>query len=418
MTSKGLILLASLLLSATGVRGETADCLAGELQFWNPVHAKPRAPGSTYTFERWLTTRLDESQVLPDEAGLLTLVGNTSAHKAALRCALQKHAPSGSAPHHLLGAEPVSISCLGGCKDLVQQVAWRLQERDTLWTIVMVQHADQAHLQQINELVTKFVLNGRCKYEGSTPPVMNVDCKRVLFVLSAGFGRKFLVKPTGCGDKTGLSQYLHSGADSLLKSIKRSGEVRGWLESSKLSEYHEVDKRLEASMRLVRGEIPCDWVEAFKIALQADGDGSCKPEADAATRLAGRPDLGPDGPLGRFRGQDAIVQAVNDSIYNVLNLNASLDGPEVFFFYGLPGTGKSYLPKVIAHAMYGIDPDVPGNKPPYCASPSCASNTYAHEHQLCRRCPCLRLRSKVSIWCASCLPRCFLQDGLAEDNAG
>ena len=168
-----------------------------ELNFWSKHGVNnPQAP---FAFELWLTSNVDPTKVKNTGAGLLTLVGNQSAHKEALACTLHEKAPLGTGPRHLLDRDPSTVSCADGCKDLVQQVAWMLKDRDGVWTTVFIEHADKAPTSQLNLLVTKFVAAAnpsRCEYAGSEVPKVVVDCSKVLFVLSSGLITAYCLLPT------------------------------------------------------------------------------------------------------------------------------------------------------------------------------------------------------------------------------
>ena len=63
---------------------------------------------------------------------------------------------------------------------------------------------------------------------------------------------------------------------------------------------------------------------------------------------------GDDGPLSRLVGQHYVVRAIRKTLAELEAADGMVSRlPEVFFFYGFPGSGKTYLAKLIAEAYHG-----------------------------------------------------------------
>ena len=340
-----------MLVSSFLLQAAAAACSGSTVWHANAVQQR-------FAFEHWLSEVVHKPCRVVDcslegrchKAGLLTLAGNASAHETAVRCAIAENSPVGSDVRYLVQDEYWSrLSCNGGCDQLVSQVAMALQPRNALWSVVFIDHVEQADPQVVANLILDFVEGGGSCKHSTADEVFSIDCSRVLLVLSTAFGKELI-------DETVASAPLPS---SKLEKRARDRAQR-WYHPSAVQDYGKNTRgRLLSNLRVALGESPASLLDAYITRAEAEAAAKAACDADhpsPAHMVSGAPDLSTEGPLGRLVGQSYVVRAINKTLRE---LSATTDGslvshlPEVFFFYGAPGLGKTFLAKLIAEAYHG-----------------------------------------------------------------
>jgi len=326
---------------------------------------------ASHPLESWL------ANPNPRTSGYAFLAGNATAHAPALECRLLDAAAHGRS--ELLEAAGrahwYTFSCDDGCASLVDDVGRTLRDRATgRWSVVLVQEAEHAPVSAINTLVSRFWQQAKCQHR-LAEGMMEADCSRTLFVLSSRFGSELL-----------------SSADALAKPrVKLQADVlRGataWL--NRHDSLSKVPQRLKNALALAMGERPGDLFAHRMAEQDAQRQQRCDAEkhgggagagagagagsggalvvagAAAAAAAGASASAAPQVDLSvfeRMAGNEQVVAAVRERLRN---LRSGADGGEAahtFFFYGYPGTGKSFLAELMGRAVHGAER---GNAPPF-----------------------------------------------------
>ena len=300
------------------------------------------------------------------KAGLLTLAGNVSAHADAVRCAIGENAPLGSDARYLLEEEHWErLSCADGCHDLVKRVANVLKQRDAMWTVLIIERAEKADPQVVANLLLDFVEGGgKCKHSAAES-VVSMDCSRALLVLSTDFGSGLL---DAAPERSMTSSSLPLTRSKLEKRVK-DGAQR-WFRPTGVQDYGKNTRgRLMSNLRVAQGEPPATLLDAYirraeqqQQQRRDEHEGASCDEAESGGGVSSTfddvrlPRLGASGPLGKLVGQSYVLRAINKTLAELAASEESGGAsalPEVFFFYGSPGAGKTYLARLIAEAYHG-----------------------------------------------------------------
>ena len=309
----------SLVLAVLATATASPWCTAGAAGIW-----RRRASDAHYVFENWATK---SSTDRPASSGILVLAGNATAHEAALDCALRANlAPNSEAAARLADdASKHRIDCggAGGCARLVDAAAEVLRRRASLWTVLLVERAELAPTAQLSNLVAKFVGKSTCRSR-TAEATANPDCSRTLFVLSTSFGRAELLNPA----------WRAQPAEKLDAEVRKR-EAK-WLLGAPEHHAQQVPQKLRDSLRVVLGDAPDDPFAALIATAEAE-------------RAAGGDCLATGDAFGRFVGQPEVVAEVRKAAAEEFSYS---DEAHKFFFYGHPGTGKTYLSSLIATALH------------------------------------------------------------------
>jgi hypothetical protein len=340
----------------------------------------------------------------PHTSGHVLLTGNTTAHAEALKAEILARSQGSDTLRLLDPAAWYQISCADGCENLMDSVSQALRERSGLWTVILVNEAEHAAPYQIASLVGRFWRSARCTHATASWQ-LSVDCRRTLFALSTSIGSDVLEgeprwlahscasehseDPEGmtggvggiiCADGGGRaggvqatpgavgvgeapgSGGVSSGSSSVLLRQRMLRECSAWLAA--------VEAAVPAFQRPARA-----MRKAIAVALGSPGASSSssliarqtaerlrRSTAVARAPWAACPNNGKDcigraGPdtsaLARLVGQEAVVNEVRGRLDAIAAGAGSGEDAHVFFFYGFPGTGKTYLAELIAQAVHG-----------------------------------------------------------------
>ena len=377
LRASSLLLLHLVTASVSSIVASSEACASNRI--WNE-----KTTTSRFSFEAWLSEVVRApcrtidctAQGRCHKAGLLTLAGNVTAHEDAVRCAIGENAPLGSDARYLLdGTMWERLSCMGGCADLVSRVAGVLKRRDAMWTVLIVEHAHEADPQVIANLLLDFVEGGGSCRHATADSVVSMDCSRVLLVLSTGFGAELLdshaVASTpalldgadASSSKPSAQPTLPPPRSKIEKRVK--DRAQRWFNPSAIQDYGKNTRgRLMSNLRVALGHPPATLLDAY----MAREEASCHAEGGGGRDRAGGgggtgegggvavPDLSATGPLGKLVGQRYVMRAINKTLSELVLSEGSGAGsrrPEVFFFYGFPGAGKTFLARLIAEAYHG-----------------------------------------------------------------
>ncbi|KAL1525688.1 hypothetical protein AB1Y20_020537 [Prymnesium parvum] len=279
--------------------------------------------GEIPSFTSWIP-RGDISSV-PMASGFMVLGGNASAHQDALMCVLG----------HLEGSILWSkLSCATGCPSLVDEVAHALDERDGRWGVLFVEGAQHAPAKQLNQLVSRFWQQSRCVYATARKRV-DVDCRRVLFALSTSWGAEQVAHPDARSWSVGRLQ-----SAALV-------EAAPFLSGEEMS--LRARQRLRGAVAVVLGEEGPDFFSSLM--AQQDEERRLRREAREEQKTsASLPSL---SVFDRVVGQQAVVQEVRQRLNGIANGADGGEDAHTFFFYGFPGTGKTYVAELLALAQHG-----------------------------------------------------------------
>jgi hypothetical protein len=307
------------------------------------VAADPCERISTEPLERWFRAAKSTSEP-PASSGYVILAGNKSAHAHNLRCLLQEEARGGSELRHL--SSPAAwndLSCAEGCPSLLDDMARMVQARDGQWAVMLVHDSERAPKAQLDALATRFFQTSLCSH-ATADARLKADCRRVLFVLSTGWGADALGHPEA------RSRPRHA----LLSAA--AAEATPWLSAIGLT----ARKRLRTSMAVILGQDSADRFAALMRTQDAERRQRREDQQQrAASAVSGggavadagrRPDL---TVFDVVEGQQDVVRQMRSRL-SVLASGA--DGGEsahAFFFYGFPGTGKTFLAELVALAQHG-----------------------------------------------------------------
>ena len=328
-------------LNIAGASATGADIgLMEEAETWDdtcPEQTEPLSLSSDSPIERWLR-QCDDRVESPHFSGYVVLAGNASAHVAAIRCRLQ-HQPL-SDLQHLTDREAWRwLSCSDGCPSLLEDVAQALDERGGLWSVIFVREAERAPLAQLNGLVSRFWQQARCVHATARTRVA-VDCRRVLFVLSTSWGGEQLAQPEA---RSRSRERLHSGALQAAAPMLSSGDV-----------LQRVRQQLRSAVSVVLGEETTDFFSALM--RRQDEERRARRAQPDSNRSDVLPAL---SVFDRVVGQEAVVRELRQRISGIASGADGGEDAHTFFFYGFPGTGKTYLAELLAQAQHGR------SSPPY-----------------------------------------------------
>ena len=284
--------------------------------------------------ERWLAQgALSDS---PRTSGYVVLAGNASAHAAAIRCRLQHDAPSKLRYLHESAAW-LWLSCADGCPSLLDEASHALHERQGLWSVLFVQGADRAPAEQLNGLVSRFWGQARCTHATARTRV-DVDCRRVLFVLSTGWGAEQLIQPEA---RSQPREKLQAAAmRAAAPALTRTGMQQ------------HARQRLRGAVWVVLGEEGADMFSALM--RRQDEERQARRAIDRGADAVGSAGALPAlSVFDRVVGQETVVRELRQRISGIASGADGGEDAHTFFFYGFPGTGKTYVAELLALAQHG-----------------------------------------------------------------
>lgn len=262
---------------------------------------EPLGVGHTFPLDRWLQQA--SAPEPPLTSGYVVLAGNTSAHTSALRCRLRELAAGGSELRHLATDASAwhEISCDEGCPTLLDGVASHLDQRRGLWSVVLLRRAERAPPAQVAALATRFFQQALCTHATGSAR-MEADCRRVLFVLSTGWGARTVMQPE------------HRGRPRAKLLSTLLAEAAPWLSNAAMQ--LTARQRLRSATAVVLGEAPADRFAALireqdtrraSSSHEGSGDrggGGGRGTAMGAQTARALPDL---GVFERVSGQTAVL---------------------------------------------------------------------------------------------------------------
>ena len=283
--------------------------------------------------ERWLR---GSGATWPITSGYVVLAGNSTAHAAALESRLRSNG-RGSDFHHLASREAwVRLSCASGCPTLLDDVAIELHARDGLWSVLFVSEAEHAPVEQINKLVSRFWQQARCVH--ATAYARSVfDCRRVLFALSTSWGAEQMATAEA---RSRPPERLHSLALRAAAPVLSSGLMQ-----------QPVRTRLRGAVAVVLGEEPADH---FAVLMARQDEERRRERGAPAGGPGGASASLPDASVfDRVVGQEAVVRELRLRLSGIASGADGGEDAHTFFFYGFPGTGKTYVAELLALAQHG-----------------------------------------------------------------
>ena len=238
------------------------------------------------------------------------------------------------------------ISCAHGCPELLEEVAHVLHKHSGQWGVLLVHDADNAPVAQIGALAKRFFHAGRC-FHSTADARFDSDCRRFVFALSTRWGTDATLQPDA------RARPRHE-----LTSLALA-EAQPWL--TKAVPQVAQRQRLRGAMAVVLGREPSDRF-ATRILEQdqarakraARRDAARAAAATAAPERAGRRRQR-SRPLSIRRGlrPGGCVRELRSRLSVVASGADGGEGAHVFFFFGFPGTGKTYLAEQVAMAQHG-----------------------------------------------------------------
>lgn len=327
----------------------------------------------------------------PRTSGHVLLTGNATAHIEALKAEILARSPGSDALHLLDPAAWYQFNCADGCESLMDNVSHALRERTGLWTVVLVNQAEHASPSQIASLVGRFWRSAQCTHATASWQLA-IDCRRTLFALSTAIGSDILEGETpghmscaseysedpegtaseadgmACADSNGRADSVGAApAVSGLGGATVSGGVSSGSSSFSLRKHMLAEG--SAWLAAVAAAAPASQRPAramrTAIAVVLGSPGAsffssliARQNAQRGRRMAdGREGVDTAEPdtsaLARLVGQEAVVNEVRGRLAAIAAGADSGEDAHVFFFYGFPGTGKTYLAELIAQAVHG-----------------------------------------------------------------
>ncbi len=348
--------------------------------------------------QRWLAHARNTAE--PPTAAHLLLAANKTAHPQALSALLSTAAEQDDASRYLSHRQAwLNYTCTrGGCANLLADVVRRLQPRAGAWSVVYVAEAEAAPPAQIAALFTRFWGAARCSH-ATAEGLISVDCRRTLFVLSTSLGESVaeeegldaldadetLPPPTASTDGGGeavatsslrpLRERVLREAMPWIKAVDESAGTRRCAGALRAAFAVVVGERdgggsfgaLIERQTAERNARRCQRGSAAAIEVEGgccdDGANASAPSCAAAAKNGTHKSTLKErfAVLDQLLGQESVVSEIRARLEAI---ESGADGGEdahVFFFYGFPGTGKSFLAELLAEARYGT------TRPPFYA---------------------------------------------------